>query len=144
MKIMQAVGESILHICGVMGAKLEKNASLENGVYGSSIPLYIEDDKGVMCEYQFYLYFKNELLNIVAEQLLQSNFNQSDLADISRELANQIIGYAKMLLTDANNVKTKLGTPEFLGVVESFPIKFDKKELYKINNETLQIGYKKI
>ena len=46
--------------------------------------------------------------------------------------------------TDANNVKTKLGTPEFLGVVESFPIKFDEKELYKINNETLQIGYKKI
>lgn len=143
MEIIKAINESILHMCDIMGAKLEKGQSLEKGVYGSSIPLYIEEN-GIMREYQFYLYFKKELLKATAEQLLQSNFTQSDLDDISRELANQIIGYAKMILSDANDMQTKLGTPEFLGVVESFPIQFDEKEIYKINNEILQVGYKKI
>ena len=143
MEVMKAVSESVIHLCDIMGAKLESGKNLGKGVYGSSIPVQVKGDDGKMTEYQFYLYFKKGILKSFAEQLLQSSFTEYDLDDISRELANQIIGYAKNILSDANGANIKLGTPEFLGAVERFPIKFTQKEIYKINNRILQIGYKK-
>lgn len=144
MKIMQAINESMLHICDVMDAQLkESNEQIEGKIYGSSIPVYKnQDDKKE--EIQFFLYFKKEVLKDAADTLLQSNYTEDDLDDLSRELANQIVGYAKNLLNDSGVGHFSLGTPEFLGVVEHFHIKFEEFKIYYINNNILKIGYKQI
>ena len=91
----------------------------------------------------FFLYFKKEVLKDAADKLLQSSYTEDDLDDLSRELANQIIGYAKNLLNTASaNNPYSLGVPEFLGVVEHFHIEFIESKIYKINGNVLKIGYK--
>ncbi len=142
MKISDAIHEATLHFCNTMGVKLESGVKLGNDVYGASIPVFKE--KGEKCEYHFYLYYKKDLLKTVAKTLFEIDFTDQDFVDMSRELANQIVGYAKNLLNDAEPGSYKLGTPEFLGHVEKFPIKFDEAWVYKIKNRTFKIGYQKI
>lgn len=145
MKIMQAINESMLHICDVMGAELkESNEQIEGKIYGSSIPVYKNNKEAKKEEIQFFLYFKKEVLKDAADTLLQSNYTEDDLDDLSRELANQIVGYAKNVLNDSGIGQYTLGTPEFLGVVEHFHIKFEEFKIYYINNNILKIGYKQI
>ncbi|ANE33066.1 chemotaxis protein CheX [Campylobacter hyointestinalis] len=137
--MMDAVYEATKHFCSdVLGFKLENGSKLGDNVYGASIPVLDGSD-----EYQFYLYFKKDTLNYFAEVLLNSDdSSQVDLADLCREVANQIIGYAKNLLNEQGK-KYKLGTPEFLGKVESFPVELIEYRLFKMKNRTFKIGYKK-
>lgn len=138
MEVMKAVRAGAQNLCKILGFKLEDGARLGKNVYGAGIPLYIDKT-----EYHFYLYFKKDLLKYFAEKYFQSNFSESDLDDISRELANQIIGFAKNKLAEKSSSKFKLGTPESLGKVEAFPIKFEESHIFKANNRTFKIGYKK-
>lgn len=135
--MMDAICESTKHFCNdVLGLQLEDGAKLGKNVYGSSIPLF----KGKE-EYHFYFYFKKETLNHFAKALLNNDIRELDLGDLSREVANQIVGYAKNLLKEKD--KYKLGTPEFLGRVDVFPVKLLEFKLFKINNRVFKIGYKK-
>lgn len=142
MDFMKAIGESMLHICDVMDAKLKEEGELSGNIYGSFIPIY-EDAGDSKKEIQFYLYFQKAVLKDAAEKLVQTNYDETDLDDLSRELANQIVGYAKNLLNDSSAGGYSLGTPEFLGVVEQFHIPFEEKKVYSINGNILKIGYKR-
>lgn len=142
MQISTAINESVLHICDVLDTKVDFADSIEGEIYGSSIPVYEKTEEGEK-EIQFFLYFKKEVLKDAADKLLQSSYTEDDLDDLSRELANQIIGYAKNLLNNASaHNPYSLGVPEFLGVVEHFHIEFIESKIYKINGNVLKIGYK--
>lgn len=142
MDISHAISESMLHICDVLDSKVSLGEPSSGKIYGSSIPVYEKTEDGTK-EIQFFLYFHKEVLKDAADKLLLTRYTEDDLDDLSRELANQIVGYAKNLLNDAHvHQPYKLGTPEFLGVVEHFHLTFDEEKIYNINGNTLKIGYK--
>ena len=87
--------------------------------------------------------FKKDTLKIFMNAFFgQEDMEDTDLDDLCKEIANQIIGKAKNLLNEKEPNAYKLGTPEFLGEVENFGIKLKEKFIYKIKNRTFQIGYK--
>lgn len=137
--MMDAVDYATRHFCSsILNLKLEYGKSLGKDFYGSCIPIY-KDDK----EFHFYLYFKHKTLCLFGEKLLNiKTFDEDCLDDICKEVANQIIGYAKNLLNDRNSGKYKLGTPEFIGKVANFPIRLKESKIFKIDNQTFKIGYK--
>lgn len=139
MEIMEAVSLGVKNLCKTFRFKLEDGVKLGKNVYGASIPIF----KGKE-EYQFYLYFKKDILKLLAKKFFKTEMNEDDFSDIAREVANQIIGFAKNELNDKNNFNCKLGTPEFLGKVESFHVKFIDSKIYKIKNRTFKIGFTKV
>ncbi|AII14280.1 hypothetical protein CIG2463D_0415 [Campylobacter iguaniorum] len=137
--MMSAVCYSTKHFCtDILGFELEDGSKLGKDVYGASIPVFKNKE-----EYHFYLYFKTDTLKYFAKVLLNNDIKQVDLDDLCKEVANQIIGYAKNLLNDRGDGDYKLGTPEFLGKVDVFPVKLEESKLFKMKNRTFEIGYKK-
>lgn len=139
--MLSAVEYSVRHFCvEILGYELQKGKSLGKNYYGSSIPIFKNDE-----EYNFYLYFKKETLNSFGKVLLNSDkLPEDDLCDICKEVSNQIIGYAKNLLVDRGSDDYRLGMPEYLGMTKNFGLRLDEKMIFKMNNRTFQIGYKKV
>jgi len=106
--------------------------------YGAAIALY-EDD----IETQWYLLFKKNTLNEFSKALLfEDNLNEDDLDDLVKEVANMIIGSAKVILENKNSNSTyKISTPDFLGHVPKVELlKLEEFLLYKIKNRTFVVG----
>lgn len=140
MEIIEAVALGVKHLCKTLNLELEEGDKLEKKVYGASIPVMKGDE-----EYHFYLYFRKNILKSVLEIYFNGhNLEEDNLSDVSKELANIVIGFAKNELNEKNNDNFVLGTPEFLGKVDSFPIEFDDSRVYKIKKHTFKVGYKKI
>ncbi|ASM34562.1 Mrr restriction system protein (EcoKMrr) [Campylobacter sputorum subsp. bubulus] len=139
--MLSAIEYSVKHFCvDILGYELQKGKTLGKDYYGASIPIF---KNGV--EYSFYLYFKKETLNSFGKALLNNDkLPEDDLCDICKEVANQIIGYAKNLLVDRGKDEYKLGTPEYLGMTKNFGVRLNEKIIFKMNNRTFQIGYKKV
>lgn len=122
----------------VLKLKIEKVDVIRGELYGASIPLCFKDE-----EYSFYLFFQKSALNEIAQLLLHENLKEDGLADLVKEIANQIVGYAKKLLNETE--ECTLGVPEYLGYVENFSsIRLKEKFTYKIKNSYFRIGYKKL
>lgn len=134
------IDSAVRYLCTkTLGFELEEAKRLGSGFYGSSIPLFKD---GV--EFHFYLFFKKDTLKHFAKAFFdQDCLEDSDLDDLCREVANQIVGKAKIILSETDGANYKLGTPEFLGEVKNFNVKLDEKLLYKMKNRTFQIGYKR-
>ncbi len=118
--------------------EIKEAKSIGKNLYGTSIPS-TKDNK----ETNWYLFFKKDTLNEVAKVLLfEDNLSEDDLDDLLKEIANLIVGRAKVILEEKNRNRTyKLGTPEFLGKVsDSFPVKLDDKMILKFKNRTFIIA----
>jgi chemotaxis protein CheY-P-specific phosphatase CheC len=137
----EAIKEATKYFCkDILDFEISEGKSIGNDFYGASIPIY-EDGK----ETDWYLFFKKESLNEVAKVLLfEDNLSEDDLDDLLKEIANLIIGKAKVILEEKNKQNNyKIGTPEFLGKVgEKFPIKLKNKLLFNIKNRTFLIAQK--
>lgn len=106
--------------------------------YGSAISL-LEDEY----EHIWYLFFEKATLNEIARNLLfEDNLCEDDLDDLLKEIANQIIGSAKVILESQNpHITYHLNVPEFMGnVCTPFPIAFQESFPYQIKNSTFVIG----
>ncbi|MCR6591715.1 Putative uncharacterized protein FIG019238 [Campylobacter insulaenigrae] len=125
----------------VLKFKIESISTIRGELYGASIPIYFKDK-----EYSFYLFFQKEALNEIAAVLLHDKLKEDGLADLVKEIANQIVGYAKKLLNDTNGKdEFKLGVPEYLGHVEKLSsIKLKEKFTYNLKNSSFRIGYKSL
>ncbi|TDJ81950.1 chemotaxis protein CheX [Campylobacter volucris] len=133
---------SIHHFCvQVLKLKIEPTSTIKGELYGASIPIYFKDE-----EYSFYLFFQKKALNEIALVLLHEELKEDGLADLVKEIANQIVGYAKKLLNDINGKdEFKLGVPEYLGHVEKLSsIKLKEKFTYTLKDSCFRIGYKKL
>ncbi|MBM0636796.1 chemotaxis protein CheX [Campylobacter sp. VicNov18] len=131
---------SITHFCEhILKLRIEAAQDISGELYGASIPIIGEDE----AEYDFYLFFPKEFLRKIAKILISDEkFKEDDWCDLTKECANQIIGYAKNLLNDAReNNQYKLGIPEYLGRVDFSEIVLDEALTYKFENCYFRIGY---
>ncbi|EAJ0325663.1 hypothetical protein O8I55_02775 [Campylobacter lari] len=133
---------SIHHFCvQVLKLKIHPTTTIKGELYGASIPMHYKDE-----EYSFYLFFQKKALNEIALVLLHEELKEDGLADLIKEVANQIVGYAKKLLNDTNDKdEYKLGVPEYLGHIDKLSsIKLKEKFTYTLKNSSFRIGYKKL
>ncbi|QBL11206.1 hypothetical protein [Campylobacter helveticus] len=133
---------SITHFCEhILRLRIEKAEDIGGELYGASIP--IEGANGN--EYDFYLFFPKEALKKFADVLISNHkFKEDDWCDLTKECANQIIGYAKNLLNDVKGEdEYKLGIPEYLGRIDFSSIKLEESLTYSIENHNFRIGFKK-
>lgn len=135
------VDSAVKFLCTkTLGFEVEDANTLGKGFYGSSIPLYKDG-----AEFHFYLFFKRDTLKHFARAFFGSkDLQDADLDDLCKEIANQIVGKAKIILSETDGSNYKLGTPEFLGEVANFNVKLDEKLIYKMKNRTFQIGFKRV
>jgi len=132
---------SITHFCEhILKLHIKKSDQISGELYGASIPI-IQNNNDV---YSFYLFFPKEILKIFADVLISNNkFKEDDWCDLTKECANQIIGYAKNLLNDTAKEPYTLGIPEYLGKVDFKGIKLDESLTYEIQGHSFRIGFKK-
>jgi len=94
-------------------------------------------------EHTWYLFFEKKVLDEIALNLLfEENLCEDDLDDLLKELANQIIGSAKVLLEEKYPTNDyRLSVPEFMGnVATPFPIPLKETQHYQIKNSTFVIA----
>ena len=106
--------------------------------YGSAIAL-IENE----CEHMWYLFFEKKVLDDIAYNLLfEEHLSEEDLDDLLKEIANQIIGSAKVLLEEKYpHNHYHLSVPEFMGnIATPFPIPLQETRHYCIKNGTFVIA----
>lgn len=122
----------------ILDAPLSHGKSKGKQFYGAAISLYENND-----EHIWYLFFKRPTLDAIAQNLLlEDNLQEDDLNDLLKEVSNQIIGSAKVMLEEENpRASYKLSVPEFMGsVCAPFPMKMQEQMIYKIKNRTFVIG----
>lgn len=139
----KAVIQATENFCATILSLALQNAKHKGkNFYGTAISLY--ENK---TEHTWYLFFKRDTLNEIAKNLLfEDNLCEDDLDDLLKEVSNQILGSAKVLLEEQNpHIHYQLSTPEFMGnVSDPFPIKLEECLLYKIKNRTFMIGKQSI
>ncbi len=137
--MIESIDEAIRVFCeDILGFELQKGKSLGKNFYAASIPLY-ENEK----EQNWYIFLKEATLKKIAKTLLlEEDLPKSEYDDLLKEVANQMIGLAKVKLEEKNkNTDYQLGTPEFLGNISApLPIKLEDKILYKISNRTILVA----
>ena len=82
-----------------------------------------------------YLFVPKETLDEVSELLFGEK--DYDLEDLTNEIANLIVGNAKVIAAD-ENTNFNISTPKFLDIKD---IKYDTRKDYSINGECLSILY---
>ncbi len=137
--MINAIDSATKSFCkDIAGLKVLDAKCFGHDFYGSAIALY---ENGV--ETQWYLLFKKHTLNECSKSLLfEDNLNEEDLDDLVKEVANLIVGSAKVILENQNPDKEyKVSTPDFLGHVRKAELlNFKEHLLYKIKNRTFVIG----
>lgn len=135
----QAVTQAIESFCStILYAPLQQGKTKGKQFYGAAISLHENDE-----EHIWYLFFKRHTLNEIAKNLLfEEHLCEDDLDDLLKEVSNQIIGSAKVILEAANpNIRYQLSVPEFMGTISApFPMKLQEIFLYKIKNRTFLVG----
>ncbi|MBN1838466.1 MAG: chemotaxis protein CheX [Campylobacterales bacterium] len=135
----EAVIEATHHFCETILCEIpQKIEELGEYFYGSAIAL-LENGS----EHMWYLFFEKKVLDEIAFNLLfEENLSENDLDDLLKEIANQIIGSAKVLLEEKypeNNYH--LCVPEFMGnVCAPFPIQLSDKHHFQVKNSTFVIA----
>lgn len=135
----QAVIQAIENFCStILYAPLETGISNGKQFYGAAISLYENEE-----EHIWYLLFKRNTLNEIAKNLLfEDNLHEDDLNDLLKEISNQIIGSAKVILEEQNpHHHYQLSVPEFMGhISEPFPITIKEKYSYIVKGEPFIVG----
>lgn len=138
--MFEIIEQSVKHFFEeILKCRLSPTDIIEGETYGSSIPLYSED----LGEFDFYLFFPKEIFEHYRNVFLKgAQLAEDDWLDLSKEFANQIIGFAKIKLNESAH-KFTLGIPEYLGRVnfEHFPL--EREATYSIGVAAFRIGYKK-
>lgn len=137
--MINAIEQATTDFCTeIIGLKAHTAKSIGKEFYGAAIALYEND-----VESQWYLLFKKHTLNEFSKALLfEDNLNEEDLDDLVKEIANMIIGSAKVILESNNKENNyRISTPDFLGHVPSHKLlKLEEFLLYKLKNRSFLIG----
>jgi len=135
----EAVIQAMENFCSTILCEIPKETiQLGNYFYGSAIAL-IENE----CEHMWYLFFEKKVLDEIAFNLLfEENLSENDLDDLLKEIANQIIGSAKVLLEEKYpDNHYHLSVPEFMGnVATPFPIPLQEIQHFQVKNSTFVIA----
>ncbi|MBE0491753.1 MAG: chemotaxis protein CheX [Sulfurospirillum sp.] len=140
--MINAVDLALKNFCvQILGLENIQARYIGKNLYGAAIALCANEK-----EYQWYLLFQKETLNIFSKALLfDDDLSEDDLDDLCKEIANMIIGSAKVTLEQNENshLHYTLGVPEFLGRIDNTnSLHLDDIFVYKIKNRTFLIGRK--
>ena len=122
----------------IIGTKITPSKSIGKNLYGVAISMY-ENDTATL----WYLLFQKHTLNEFSKALLfDDSLNEEELDDLVQEVANMIIGSAKVILETANVQNTyHISTPDFLGHIPNYRLlKLEEFLLYKVKNRSFMIG----
>lgn len=137
--MLSAINEATTDFCTeIIGVEIHGAKSVGKDLYGAAIAMYEND-----VESQWYLLFKKHTLNEFSKALLfEDNLNEDDLDDLVKEVANMIIGSAKVILETKNKeINYGISTPDFLGHVPNHKLlKLEDFLLYKVKNRSFIIG----
>ncbi len=106
--------------------------------YGAAISLYENES-----EHIWYLLFKRDTLNEIAQNLLcEDNLCEDDLDDLLKEISNQIVDSAKVILQQKYpNHTYQLSVPEFMGhISHPFPFTTQETLCYSLNDFSFVIA----
>ncbi|TQR33118.1 hypothetical protein DMB92_03945 [Campylobacter sp. MIT 99-7217] len=140
--MIRALEDSIRHFFeDILKGKLKESDQISGELYGASISLSSSQEG----EFDFYLFFPKQVFEKFRKIFLKNiTFDESDWCDLAKEMANEIIGHAKLTLKESNsNVEYKLGIPEYLGRVDFSNFKLDKAFTYDFDGDSFRIGYRK-
>lgn len=136
-----ALENSITHFFNdILEVELSPASRIGGELYGAAIPM-IQKDKA---EYHFYLFFPKKVIQAIAKNWIKKPLTEDEASDFLKELANQIIGYAKNQLNiDRDTTEYSLGIPEYLGRVEKefSTKKLKRKCTYRLAGRCFRIGY---
>jgi len=92
----------------------------------------------------FNFYFKKETLKNISEIFLfERELDEKSMKDLTNEIANLIIGSAKVLAEDEDEKsRFKISTPKFMGIAKASDIDFANAQLFKIKNRCFIIEMK--
>lgn len=137
--MISAINSATKSFCNdIIGLETQQAKCFGKNFYGAAISICENDT-----EIQWYLLFKKNTLNEFSKALLfEDNLNEDDLDDLVKEVANMIVGSAKVILEDQNSdITYKISTPDFLGHVPRVELlKLEEFLLYKIKNRTFVVG----
>ncbi|NLC28331.1 MAG: restriction endonuclease [Campylobacteraceae bacterium] len=142
--MLSAIDASTRYFCqDILGLQLRQEQKHPKEFFGASIPLTKNST-----EHHFYLFFEPAVLDIFGEILLgESPLCEAFRDDLCKEVANQIVGHAKVSLETEDGISKKiknsykLGTPEFLGQIPSPPpISLEGFLLYRLDKGVFLIG----
>lgn len=139
--MIHALEESIKYFFEeILKSELKKSDEISGELYGAAIVL---SDARKNEDFHFYLFFPKEVFEkFRAVFLKNAKFSEDDWCDLAKEIANEIIGYAKSKLK-RDEADYKLGIPEFLGRVDFSHFKLDKSFTYALDGHNFRIGFKK-
>jgi chemotaxis protein CheY-P-specific phosphatase CheC len=137
--MITAIDSATKSFCAdIIGLETKQAKYSGKNFYGAAIALCENQ-----IETQWYLLFKKNTLNEFSKALLfEDDLNEDDLDDLVKEVANMIVGSAKVILEEKNSNSTyKISTPDFLGHVPRVELlKLEEFLLYKIKNRTFVVG----
>jgi len=117
-----------------------------DSIEGNITECKVEPHKGFMSKidikgdenYTIYIVVPKEKLDYIAE-LWFGDSSEYDIDDLTKEIANLIVGNAKIIAKD-KNVNFDISTPEFLGEYEK--IKYDDILKFKFKNRCFYVIFK--
>jgi len=110
--------------------------------YISSIDFMVDDISET-----YDLYFQKETLENVAHVLLGDKHQSTkSIIDLSNEVANLLIGSAKVLIEESNvNIDYKISTPSFIGEDMEFDeSKYEEKYIFGLSQRCAIIAKKRM
>jgi len=137
--MLSTIDTSVRYFCEeILGLAINRGNLHPQEFFGASIPLSYNDT-----EAHYYLFFEPNVLDAFGEVLLgESLLDEACRDDLCKEVANQIIGHAKVALeTNQPDDIFRLGTPEFLGQISSpSPLKLEGFLLYELESGSFLVG----
>jgi hypothetical protein len=137
--MLSTIDVSVRYFCeDILGLAVNNVDNHPKEFFGASIPLAKNSN-----EEHYYLFFEPSVLDSFGNVLLgEPTLSEADRDDLCKEVANQIIGHAKVTLETNHPDETfKLGTPEFLGQIPSpSPIKLEGFLLYQLESGLFLVG----
>lgn len=137
--MLSTIDASVRYFCeDVLGLAVKEATNHPKEFFGASIPLTHNQS-----ETHYYLFFEPYVLDAFGEVLLgEPILSEADRDDLCKEVANQIIGHAKVSLEAIKpQNQFKLGTPEFLGQISSpSPVELEGFLLYELQGGLFLVG----
>jgi len=112
-----------------IGGEFGKCENLHNDGFVSKIDIKGDINKGI------YIFAPKKTLDKIS--MLLFGDTDYDLKDLTNEIANLIVGNAKVIASD-ENVNFNISTPEFVDIKD---IKYENRKDYSIDGECLSILY---
>ena len=136
----QAVLSAAENFCStILSTSLRQGRLETDNFYGAAVSLYENE-----AEHIWYLLFQRETLNQIAQNLLfEDSLCEDDLDDLIKEVSNQIIGGAKVILQQKYpNHTYQLSVPEFMGhISHPFPFTTQETLCYSLNDFSFVIAH---